>query len=305
MSKADDKNSSTQSASDRKKAAFRSRIISTLCLWGLVGAGLISAHPVLFYFLILTFVLLGMIEYFRILRSARVLWEGIFTTLIAVGHCSACFWLAAHGRYDHFGFFDSLAIVAVIFVAFGVNLNFPIKPGRSHISVMASVFGFIYIAFLFNFVTRISFFQDGFHTNEVPGRGYLFFLLAVTKFTDAGAYAIGSLIGKHKMIPHISPGKTWEGFAGAFLGAFVAAFVVTGFFGDDMPLLTTLHTCVLAVIIGLAAILGDLAESIVKRSLITKDSGHVMPGIGGVLDLIDSILFTAPIMYCYLYFLSR
>lgn len=276
-----------------------------MVLWGLVGAGLISGHPVLFFILILAFVTLGMIEYFRILRSPRVLWEGIFTTLIAVAHCSVCFWLAASGRTGHFSFFDSLAIVAVVFIAFAINLNFPIRPGRSHISVMAAVFGFIYIAFLFNFVTRISFFQDGVQTAEIPGRGYLLFLLAVTKFTDAGAYAIGSLIGKHKMIPHISPGKTWEGFVGAFVGAFVAAFAVTGLVGNEVPLLTPMHTCILAIILALAAILGDLAESIVKRSLYTKDSGQVMPGIGGVLDLIDSILFTAPVMFCYLHFISR
>ncbi len=301
----DDRPSSPSNSGNKRRIALRHRIISTAVLWGLVAAALISGRPVLFFALLLSVVTLGLVEYFRILRSPRVLWEGIFTTLIAVAHCSVCFWLAASGKTGHYSFFDSLAIVAVVFVAFGINLHFPIKPGRSHLSVMAAVFGFIYIAFLFNFVTRITFFQDGQHSNAVPGRGYLLFLLAVTKFTDSGAYAIGSLIGKHKMIPHISPGKTWEGFAGAILGAFVAAFAVTGLMGWDVPLLTPLHTAILALLLALTAILGDLAESVVKRSLVAKDSGQVMPGIGGILDLVDSILFTAPVMFCYLHFLSR
>ncbi len=287
--------------SNEKRIAFRNRMVSTLALWALVGAGLISAHPVLFYLIIVIMVTIGTLEYFRLVKNPTRS-EGVVTTLIAVAHCTACFWLASKGRTDHFSFFDCVGIVAVVFLAFAVNLRSAVEPGRTHITVMSAVFGFIYIAFLFGFVTRITFFQDGQHTNAVPGRGYLLFLLAVTKFTDSGAYAIGSLIGKHKMIPHISPGKTWEGFGGALLGAFVAAFVVTGLMGSDVPLLTTKHTCILALILALTAVLGDLAESVLKRSLTTKDSGQVMPGIGGVLDLIDSILFTAPVMYCYLRF---
>lgn len=122
----------------------------------------------------------------------------------------------------------------------------------------------------------------------------------VTKFTDMGAYAIGSLLGRHKMVPAISPGKTWQGFAGSIAFAFLASYSAIGFFGDKIPLIGPGHAAVLAVILALAAVVGDLAESILKRSVATKDSGHFLPGIGGMLDLIDSVLFTAPIFYHYL-----
>ena len=93
-------------------------------------------------------------------------------------------------------------------------------------------------------------------------------------------------------------------FGGAILFAFIASFGAYFLFGEKIPLITPLHASILAVALALVAVLGDLAESILKRSLEAKDSGHKMPGIGGVLDLIDSVLFTAPILYVYLLIIS-
>jgi len=220
---------------------------------------------------------------------------------ISAVYVAVCFWSAAGGGGTDFGRFDLLAIFHITVAGFLIHMFSPVNPGRSHIQVMACVFAFIYITFLFNFVTRVSFFDDGRdQLPAVPGRTYILFGLAVTKFTDMGAYIVGSLIGKHKAVPHISPGKTWEGFAGAILFAYLAAFSIIGLWGRGVPLLTPGHTAVLAGLIALGAIIGDLAESTLKRSLRAKDSGHVMPGIGGVLDLIDSVLFTTPILYFYL-----
>ena len=123
----------------------------------------------------------------------------------------------------------------------------------------------------------------------------------MTKFTDMGAYLTGSLIGKHKMIPHVSPGKTWEGTLGAFLFTYGGGCAVYGLFQSELsPLVGWKDIAILALLLGVGAVLGDLVESVIKRSLGAKDSGKVLPGIGGALDLIDSILFTAPLMYFYL-----
>ena len=108
------------------------------------------------------------------------------------------------------------------------------------------------------------------------------------------------MIGRHKMIPHISPGKTWEGIAGGVAFAALAAFGRKALMPDTLEQVTMGTAAGLAVVLAALAVVGDLAESILKRSLLVKDSGHVMPGIGGVLDLIDSILFTAPAFYLYL-----
>ena len=126
------------------------------------------------------------------------------------------------------------------------------------------------------------------------------YFILVTKFSDTGAYVVGSMIGKHKMIPRISPAKTWEGFGGAIVVATGASLVFTHFLGDKMPGMTPLHAVILGIILSSTAVIGDLIESLFKREAGVKDSGNFFPGIGGILDLLDSLLFNAPIMYLYL-----
>ena len=147
-----------------------------------------------------------------------------------------------------------------------------------------------------NFIQKINFFP-GINDN---GKFYVLYFILVTKFSDSGAYAVGSLIGKHKMIPRISPAKTWEGFGGAIVVATGASLVFTHCLADKMPGMTPLHAVILGVILSSTAVIGDLIESLFKREAGVKDSGNFFPGIGGILDLLDSLLFNAPIMYLYL-----
>jgi phosphatidate cytidylyltransferase len=102
------------------------------------------------------------------------------------------------------------------------------------------------------------------------------------------------------MIPRISPGKTWEGFGGAVLTSILASLLFVHFLSAKMAGMNNLHAIVLGVILSIGAVIGDLIESIFKREAGVKDSGHFFPGIGGILDLLDSLLFNAPIMYLYL-----
>lgn len=285
----------------KKWATFLVRSGSTAWLWVLIGAALVSAKAIFFFGIILALVILGLKEFFDLLHMRRARGDGVITIAVAVTYVSAFFWLAACKQDQFLGYVDLAGFYLITVGGFVIHMLAPVRQGQSHVAVMSCVFGFLYIGFLFNFVSRISWFNDGLpHDGEVPGRTYLLFLLGVTKFTDMGAYVVGSLFGRHKMAPHLSPGKTWEGFAGALVFAYLAAFAITWAFAPGVPLLTPVHTAVLALLIALGAILGDLAESTLKRSLRAKDSGHVMPGIGGVLDLIDSIIFTAPILYFYL-----
>ncbi|RYD37636.1 MAG: CDP-archaeol synthase [Verrucomicrobiaceae bacterium] len=135
----------------------------------------------------------------------------------------------------------------------------------------------------------------------VSGAFLLLWLLAVTKFTDMGAYIVGSMIGRHKMIPHVSPGKTWEGFGGALLFSQLAACGLYALFPEHLAVFKSWgHVIFLGFLLSILAVIGDLAESVFKRSINAKDSGRMLPGIGGSLDLIDSICFTAPALYFYL-----
>ena len=168
------------------------------------------------------------------------------------------------------------------------------------LAISTTLFGLMYVPWLLNFIQKINFFPG------VEGHFYLLYFILITKLSDTGAYAVGSLIGRHKMIPRISPGKTWEGFGGALVVSAGASVLFARLAADHMPGFTWPHALVLGLLLGLAAVVGDLIESIFKREAGVKDSGRFLPGIGGILDLLDSLLFNAPIMYLYLrHVLSR
>src|SRR5687767_3275659 len=133
--------------------------------------------------------------------------------------------------------------------------------------------------------------------NDFPvGWKLVFFLLLVVWLGDSGAYYVGRTFGKHKLSPRISPKKTTEGLAGGIVTSVITALVIHLTFFREFPLV---HAIIAGVILSFAGVVGDLAESMWKRSADVKDSGTLIPGHGGFLDRFDSILFTAPILYCY------
>ena len=168
------------------------------------------------------------------------------------------------------------------------------------LTIATTLFGLMYVPWLLNFVQKIIFFPFASAGLMDEGKYFLLYFILVTKFSDMGAYAIGSLIGRHKMIPRISPGKTWEGFGGAIAVSTGASLMFVHFFGAHMFGMNTLHAIILGVVLSSTAVIGDLIESLFKREAGVKDSGNLFPGIGGILDLLDSLLFNAPIMYLYL-----
>jgi len=128
------------------------------------------------------------------------------------------------------------------------------------------------------------------------GSKLVFFLLLVVWLGDSGAYYVGKTFGKHKLSPLISPKKTVEGLIGGMTASILTAIVIHFTFFPKFPLL---HAIIAGAILSVAGVIGDLAESMWKRSADVKDSGTLIPGHGGFLDRFDSILFTAPILYCY------
>lgn len=122
-------------------------------------------------------------------------------------------------------------------------------------------------------------------------------LVAVVKAGDIAAYVVGTLAGRHRMAPRLSPGKTWEGGVASVVASVVAAWVVlerSGLAGDARPLGGWMAY---GLVVGIAGIAGDLAESLVKRELGVKDSGRLLGGLGGMMDLVDSLLFAAPVAW--------
>jgi phosphatidate cytidylyltransferase len=290
-----------------KSRTFVRRTTSTLILWSLVGSAFCSQRAWAHFALVAVLSLISTLEYFRMLKAANVKCFPRFGILISAAYSVAIGYyylrsgrLASGGHLELPNEFDLIAIFIATTGAFTLQLRQPIRGLEALQSVAFNVLGFIYIPLLFHFAARMVYLVPG--PGEVPGSILLMMCLTVTKFTDMGAYLVGTLIGRHKMIPQVSPGKTWEGFFGALIIAEAAA---CGFY-YLLPGPTQLgvlggwpHVIALGLILPLLAVIGDLAESVLKRALAAKDSGQMLPGIGGALDLIDSICFTAPALYFY------
>ena len=154
--------------------------------------------------------------------------------------------------------------------------------------------GPVYVGFLLGHGLAIYDIASALGGAENLGRNWLLFTLAGTSACDTGAYAVGRLIGRHRMAPRISPNKTWEGSIGGLVTA-VAAMAIVGWLLDlGVP---PWQYTVVAVVVAVVAQAGDLVESSLKRAADAKDSGSIMPGHGGLLDRIDSILFALPAVY--------
>lgn len=148
-------------------------------------------------------------------------------------------------------------------------------------NVAASFFAVIYIGFLCTFILGI---------RILWGPWVLLFFIFTVKASDIGAYTLGKLFGRHKMTPRISPGKSWEGLGGAVLFGAVVSIGISSFCG----IMSLLPAAVFGAVFGVLGQMGDLAESMLKRDAAVKDSSSSVPGFGGLLDVIDSPLATAP-----------
>lgn len=287
-----------------KALVFVRRSGSTLILWALVCSVFASRSSWAFLGLIGVLIWIATLEYFRMLRAVGVAAFPRFGLLLAMVYCGFIYAFFVSGRMTP-SWLDQAAVFIAVAGSFALQLRKPVHGIESLISVATTVLGFVYIAILFNFCARLVFMVPGgmdvAGRVSAPGAFLLLWLVAVTKFTDMGAYITGSAIGRHKMIPHVSPAKTWEGFAGALVFAQLAGCGLFAYFPTQLRFFENwIHVITLGFLLAVLAVLGDLAESVVKRALNAKDSGRMLPGIGGSLDLIDSLCFTAPALYFYL-----
>lgn len=218
----------------------------------------------------------------------------IMPALIALTVCEVGAFFFAAQNSD----FISLPII-VFFIGFLIlfALHFGEKDGAI-VDLAVSSFGLLYIAVPMGMVLGIL------YAPGVDGRWWIAYLLVVTKITDIGAYFAGSLWGKRKLAPNISPKKTIEGAIFGLACALAASFFFrlgSGYLGSIY--LGTYEWIFLALVLGVVGQFGDLSESLLKRDANKKDS-NALPGLGGVLDLIDSILFNVTIIYIYLHFIK-
>ena len=188
-----------------------------------------------------------------------------------------------------------IATIAAFVIAVLVSQTFRFQADFSKMltGVGVTIVGVLYVAFLGGFLisTRL-----GFEIHPYLSTHLLGYFFLVIMGADTGAYFAGKALGKHKLVPKISPGKTVEGLIGGLVAAGGFAALATFWFFPELPYKWSVP---LAMIMAAVSVLGDLAESAMKRGSGAKDAANILPGHGGLLDRLDSLLFNAPILYYF------
>ena len=296
--------------SESKVSTLIRRLTSTVILLGVVFYGLLGGSTISVFLvggIIMLLNVAGLLEFYGMVnanRLPRFKWLGLAGGITLVGTLFVYLSGLAKpqlGEPTTGGVAElELGIFAVLLLTLLGRRVFAHPSAPSFSMVGHTMLGVLYVSWLLGFLLKIYFFAAPSAAGFDAGYCLLFFILA-TKCSDIGAYSLGSLIGRHKMIPSVSPGKTWEGFVGAILLSTAAAMVMAHYWGSTrLGGMTLGHAAALGPVLAVGAVIGDLVESVFKRDSGVKDSGSFFPGIGGILDLLDSLLFNAPLMFLYL-----
>lgn len=233
----------------------------------------------------------GLYEFFTLIEKKGILMYKYFGTIIGVVIPLSVYFRFELSRGWEL-LFLSLALVTLILLQFSRR-----ESTNAVLGISTTIFGVIYISWFFSFMIKIKLLPHGM---ALAGC-----LLLVTKGADIGAYFVGSKWGRHSLIPRISPKKSIEGTLGGIAFGVLGALVSKSFL-PDWSVFSWSNMVFLGGALSVLGLLGDLSESLIKRDCATKDSSNILPGMGGILDVIDSLLFTAPAFYFYInYYMSR
>src|SRR5438094_6338206 len=287
------------------RSVFIPRFLSTVVLWSIALAIAFSGYEIFFWLLISAFGLVALLEFYRMLDHAHLpnfkITGLMCGAIMLAGSFHYFSTIVPASSYD----FEVAVLLFFLLTVFTRQMFARLREDEPLQAMAYTLFGLLYVLWLFNFTTKILYVVPRSDTGAIMGQFYCLYLIAVTKFSDMGAYLTVSVIGRHPLIPHISPTTTWEGFFGAMGFSLLASLALFKLMPGHLSALNWTHATILGLLLGFAAVIGDLAESIIKRSTGVKDSGRLLPGIGGALDLVDSLLFTAPLLCFYLRWVLR
>lgn len=237
---------------------------------------------------------IGIWEYGRLAKLTEK--KGVVELCIAVGTLMILGFFVS--TFDHA--FSSLPFILLFFGMICIFLYHFDKIESSIVSIAKSLFGICYVAIPIGLILKILYLYSPCKMGH-EGRIWLLYLLVVTKITDVGAYFGGRLFGNRKLAPLLSPGKTITGAAIGFISAIIFSFLfyLASHLVENFHL-TWVESLWLGALLGFLGQVGDLSESLLKRDADVKDSNR-LPGLGGVLDMLDSLLFTTPVIYFFLY----
>ncbi len=257
---------------------MRSRIVTAIIGLAIVIPTLVRGGTLGVEILCAVAVLIAADEYARMAVPGRM--SAIPVLMVAMGAVyAAVIWAPAWG-------FAALAGAGLLVLLFGLLMVPQTAEGEKVATRMAA--GLVYVPLLISFIPQVRRFDEGLT--------WIFLILVVTWLGDTGAYFAGRTFGKTKLFERVSPKKTWEGAIGGAVAAVAGACIIKAV---GLPELPWVHAVILGLILDVSGVVGDLTESLLKRSFGVKDSGWIMPGHGGVLDRIDSLLFSAPVAWIY------
>ena len=234
----------------------------------------------------------GLFEFFTLTKKLELKADASLGYLGAAVFFVA-FLFDAPTRFPDLLFLTTAVFIIAVFIS--QTFRFQADFSKMLTGVGATILGVFYVAFLGGFIisTRV-----GFENSIVPNLStkLLGFFFLILMGSDSGAYFAGRAFGKHKLAPKISPGKTWEGSVGGILASLAFAALAHFWF---LPELSLAYALPLAAVMSVVGALGDLAESAMKRGSDVKDAANILPGHGGLLDRLDSLVFNAPILYYF------
>ncbi len=263
----------------------QNRFVSSLILIGVTFLAVVN--EVVFVLTALALIIGGLYEFFYMIKKKDVpiySYFGIFIGTVIP--------LSIYSRFELTKNWELLFIVLGFLSV--LLLQFARKDNKNAIlGISTTMFGVFYVSWLFSFLIKIRMLlPDG------GGVRLLGFILLITKSGDIGALLVGSWLGKHPLFPRVSPNKSIEGS----LGSFVFSTTIAVLFAWLLPAgrFPLWQVAMMGAFFGGIGQIGDLSESLIKRDCNVKDSGKLLPGMGGVLDIIDSLLFSAPAFYLYM-----
>ncbi|HUV51751.1 MAG TPA: phosphatidate cytidylyltransferase [Dehalococcoidia bacterium] len=271
---------------------LRQRVLSSIVFVPILIAAIWFGNP-WFSIVVAVVALLGALEFYNIVSQRGWRPLTIFGTLWTLFFIFNAYYDPSYTSESTkllvtFSLVASAVAIPLIIVLF-------LRPAgkRTMISWASSLTGVFYIGWLLSYWVLIM---------NSYGRDWVFIALFSTFAVDTTAYFVGRALGRHKMAPKVSPSKTWEGAAGGLVGSLVAVVVLAVLFDVDI---SYGQMILLGFLIAVFAQLGDLAESKLKRSVGVKEAGNLIPGHGGILDRLDSIVFTGVVVYyCLRWFIE-
>ncbi|QDT44212.1 Phosphatidate cytidylyltransferase [Gimesia alba] len=269
---------------------LRQRIQSWWWMIGILFVCLVVSHTTaIILFAFISF--LALKEFFSIVPTRQADRRVLFWAYMAI---PVQYYLVSIGWYGLFIVFIPVYVFLLLpmrMVLIGETKGFIHSAGIIHWAVMLTVFCISHIAYLLVLPVK---------NLEAGSIGLVIYLLFMTQFNDVCQYIWGKLLGRHKIIPKVSPNKTWEGF----LGGVATITLVSGFLGPYLTLLSFRFSLLAGLLISCSGFIGDVVISSIKRDLEIKDSGSLIPGHGGILDRCDSLMFTSPLFFHFLYYVN-